>query len=63
VIELMTSEPVLAALAQMPFVVVMGIIMLGMRQDLRDLRGDLRDCIDGQQAILIDLIRRATENK
>jgi len=59
-IELLTSDVVLPALVQMPFVLVMGVIMLGMRQDLRDLRQDLRDCINGQQELLTSLVNRVT---
>lgn len=61
--EMLTSELVLSAIVQMPFVLVMGIIMLGMRQDLRDLRQDLRECISGQQELLTSLVDRVTAAK
>jgi len=63
VAEMLTSELVLSAIVQMPFVLVMGIIMLGMRQDLRDLRQDLRECISGQQELLTSLVDRVTAAK
>lgn len=56
--EILLSEPVISVLVQLPMVAIMGVIMLGMRQDLRDLRGDLKDCNKAQSEMLESLIQK-----
>ena len=55
--ELLTNESVISVLIQMPFVFVMGVIMLGMRADLQALRQDFKECVNHQQELITQLVK------